>query len=156
MKIARCPACHAHIDLEAVVQDEAGRELLAILARLDDQLGPALVQYLGLFRPAKQDLSNARATKLAREVLEMGAGPALREALLETVDAMRAKQAGGAYDRLTNHRYLKKVLASVEARGVVERDVTEQRMHVHGQRPGRASRSAQAIGALQNFGNRKS
>ena len=41
MHLSRCPICHSRISLEALVQDEAGRELLALVARLDTQTGAA-------------------------------------------------------------------------------------------------------------------
>ena len=71
MRLTRCPICHGRISLEALVQDEAGRELLALVARLDTQTGAALVSYLGLFRSASRDLANERALKLARETLAL-------------------------------------------------------------------------------------
>lgn len=61
MNLGRCPVCHSHISLEAIVQDDAGRELLAMLAGLDADLARPLVAYLGLFRPPRQDLRNVRA-----------------------------------------------------------------------------------------------
>ncbi|MDG2881475.1 hypothetical protein P7M59_26635, partial [Vibrio parahaemolyticus] len=61
MKLSRCPVCHANLHLEALVQDDAGRELLGEVAKLPDFVAKPMLSYLGLFRPAKQDLSNARA-----------------------------------------------------------------------------------------------
>jgi len=34
MKLGRCPVCHHHVNLEAVAQDEAAREMMAVVARL--------------------------------------------------------------------------------------------------------------------------
>jgi len=108
MRIGRCPVCHAHLHLDAMVQDEAGRDLMAILVTLPDDLGRALVGYLGLFRPAKSDLSNDRALRLARDVLALEPDPwRLAWALAETVESLRAK---GGSRRMTNHNYLKRVL----------------------------------------------
>ena len=107
MMLGRCPVCHAHISLEAVCQDEAGRELLGLLATLPGETGRALVQYLGLFRPEKRDLANDRALRLAREALALSADPArLARAMSETVEALRAKGGGP----LRNHNYLRRVL----------------------------------------------
>lgn len=109
MNLGRCPVCHSRISLEAVVQDEAGRALLALLAGLPSDLGAALVSYLGLFRSPTRDLPNDRALRLAREALALEASqPRLAIALGETVEALRAK--GG--DPLKSHNYLKKVVAS--------------------------------------------
>ena len=149
MELCRCPTCHARIDLEAVVQDEAGRELLAIMARLEPDLAKALIQYLGLFRPPKSDLTNARAVKLAEQVLCIDSSPAMQHALLETVQAMRAKAQEAGFKRLQNHNYLESVLASVRAKGVVEREtpapVAQQRQ---------VSRTGLGMNALQQFAGR--
>jgi hypothetical protein len=108
MRIGRCPVCHAHLHLDAMVQDEAGRDLMTILVNLPDDLGSALVGYLGLFRPSRSDLANDRALRLARDVLALESDPArLAWALSETVESLRAK---GEARRMTNHNYLKRVL----------------------------------------------
>jgi hypothetical protein len=113
MMLGRCPVCHIQISLEAVCQDEAGRELLGILANLPGEASRALVQYLGLFRPEKRDLSNDRALRLAREVLALCADSLrLSAAMSETVEAIRAKS--GAVP-MKNHNYLKRVLEGMPA-----------------------------------------
>jgi len=113
MILGRCPICHSRISLEACVQDEAGRELLAAIAKLDAALAVPLVSYLGLFRAPNRDLDNGRALRLLREVMALGEpgtgyGPRLAHALAETVEAIRAK--GGV--PLKSHGYLKRVLES--------------------------------------------
>lgn len=116
MKLGRCPTCHAHLQLEAIVQDDAGRELLALLAGLDADLGRALVTYIGLFRTSARDLANDRALRLAREVLALdAAGQRLADALASTVESIRGK-AGAA---LKNHNYLARVIESTPARCAV-------------------------------------
>lgn len=107
MHLGRCPVCHARISLDAVVQDEAGRELLGILSKLDTDTGAALVAYLALFRSASRDLSNAKALKLAKEVLAMAQPAAITHAMRQTVDNLLGKKP------LNNHNYLAKVLADV-------------------------------------------
>ena len=108
MMLGRCPVCHSQISLEAVCQDEAGRELLGLLANLPGEASRALVQYLGLFRPEKRDLSNDRALRLAREVLALCADSLrLSAAMSETVEAIRAKS--GAVP-MKNHNDLRRVL----------------------------------------------
>ncbi len=108
MRLGRCPVCHAHLHLDALVQDDAGRELLGLLAGVSGDLGRALVSYLVLFRPSKTDLSNERALRLAREVLALcDDAVRLAWALSETVQSIRAK---GEDRRMTNHNYLRRVL----------------------------------------------
>lgn len=130
--LGRCPVCHSQISLEAVCQDEAGRELLGILANLPGEASRALVQYLGLFRPEKRDLSNDRALRLAREALALCADSLrLSAAMSETVEAIRAKS--GAVP-MKNHNYLRRVLEGmpvampVQAGGQLV-DALAMRMH---------------------------
>ena len=110
-----CPCCHAQFSVEAIIQDEADRELLG----LKSTLPPATFSYLALFRSEKRALSWERALKLAREVVEIGDGKAgtgdrgpeigaLNEAMMETVEALRGKGKGP----LKNHNYLKRVMES--------------------------------------------
>lgn len=108
MNLGRRPVCHNHIALEAITQDDAARELLGLLAAAPEDLGRALVAYLGLWRPAKQDLRWDRALRLAREVLALESDPArLAWALAETVEAIRAK---GGQTPIKSHGYLRRVL----------------------------------------------
>lgn len=109
MQLGRCPACHHRIDLQMILQDEAGSQLLGLLAKQPKDVAMPLVQYLALFRPAKTDLTNTRALKLAKEVLGFG-GP-LGTALDKTVASIMKQRAGQSQVKpLANHNYLKQVL----------------------------------------------
>jgi len=112
MNIGRCPVCHSHIQLEAVVQDEAMSKLIGILAGMDGQLSRPLVSYLGLFRPAKRDLANDRALRLCLEVIDLTSSrDHLAAAVSQTVEMIRAKGGGP----LKNHNYLKRVLENIDS-----------------------------------------
>jgi len=149
MQLCRCPLCHARINLDALCQDEAGRELLGLLAGLDTLAGNALVGYLGLFRPATRDLSNDRALRLAREALSLGETNAVATAMAETVQAMRAKQDEGEFRPLTNHRYLHRVLESVSSRPAALPITGSQQALNATKKP--ASKSAQALDMLSQY-----
>ncbi|SEQ24235.1 hypothetical protein SAMN03080615_00863 [Amphritea atlantica] len=112
MQLTRCPICHSRLSLESLVQDEAGRDLLALLARLEKNTGTALVTYIGLFRSPSRDLANDRALRLANEALELAEPNVLTAALVHTVESMRAKQQLGHFKPLSNHNYLRRVLES--------------------------------------------
>lgn len=113
MMLGRCPVCHSHLALEAMVQDDCARELLGVLSGLQATTSRALVAYMGLWRPAKQDLRWDRALRLAREVLALEADTArLAWALTETVEALRSK--GGPLP-IKSHGYLKRVLEGAPA-----------------------------------------
>ena len=113
MKLGRCPICHSHLHLDALIQDDAGSELLGVLAGLGRPLARPLVQYLALFRPAKSDLSNARALKLAQETLDLADRDSLIAALHDTIRSLHEKRQRGENKPLKNHNYLKQVMASV-------------------------------------------
>lgn len=113
MKLGRCPVCHSNIHLDQLVADEAGRQLLGQFARMNYKLGGAMVAYLALFRPTKQDLSNTKALTLVQETLALTTNlNALAEALEQTVASLQQSRINGTGKQLTNHNYLRKVLTA--------------------------------------------
>lgn len=140
MNLCRCPVCHAHVSLEAVVKDDATRDLIALLTTLDPDVARQLVAYLGLFRPEKQDLRTVRALQLAREVLELAPPTGrLATALSETVESLRAK----AGPTLKNHNYLRRVLDNTPEQSAPAALAPRQ--------PGGSSKTAAAFAALETF-----
>jgi len=113
-----CPCCHAHVPLEAALQDEAGRELVAMLAAMRPTLALPLVHYLGFFRPLRQQLGWGRSLRLAHEVVALHPEDTdrLMLALLEASRGLDDKRAQPGWKPLGNHNYLKRVLESVQAR----------------------------------------
>lgn len=120
MQLNRCPVCHSRIGLEQLVQDEAGRDLLALIAKQDKLLGMVLVTYIGLFRSKSRDLANDRALRLAKETLELAPEASLLTATAQVVESMRAKQQQGNFKPLVNHNYLKRVLEDSSETVVIE------------------------------------
>lgn len=126
----RCPVCHASFTVESLCQDDAGRELLGIVARLPPHIGGPVVGYVGLFRAASRDLANDRALRLLNEALALTVDTErLALACAQVVENMRKKQVEAAglacpetnkpcpfhpqstWKPLSNHNYLKKVLS---------------------------------------------
>lgn len=141
--LRRCPICHSRISLDALVQDQAGREFMALLAECDTQAGAALISYLGLFRSPGRDLSNGRALRLATEALGLSADTQrLTVAMCDTVEALRRK---GQRQPLRGHGYLRRVLASTVSvsPAPVSAPVSAR------------SKQGQAIVRLQDFKRRK-
>jgi len=150
MQLGRCPICHSRLNLDALAQDEAGRELLGLLAQLDTLAGTALVGYLGLFRPATRDLANDRALRLARESLALhNDSITLTTAMHECVQSMRVKQDQGAFKPLTNHNYLKRVLETVAVSSMPTALMPAQHAIQTPAKP--LSKTAQAIDALKTY-----
>ncbi|MBP4133542.1 hypothetical protein [Gallibacterium anatis] len=111
MKLCRCPICHSDIHLDQLLEDDAGRELLGLIAQCQAEVARPLVAYIGLFRPEKSQLSNSRAVKLIKEVFELfPSSLLLAHALSETVRAVQDKRRNNQNRAaLTNHNYLKQV-----------------------------------------------
>lgn len=111
MKLCRCPICHSDIHLDQLLEDDAGRELLGLIAQCQAEVARPLVAYIGLFRPEKSQLSNSRAVKLIKEVLALyPQSLLLAHALSETVRAVQDKRRNHQNRAaLTNHNYLKQV-----------------------------------------------
>lgn len=112
-----CPCCHAHIPLEAALQDDAGRELVAMLASMPAELARPLVHYLSFFRPAKQQLGWGRALRLAREVLALLTDQAvLAAALIEAARSLDDKRTAPGWKPLGNHNYLRRCMETAGVR----------------------------------------
>ena len=113
MKLTRCPICHNEISLEALLEDDSGRELLTLVTKLTHGCAKPMISYIGLFRTPKSNLSNSRAVKLITEVLALyEPSRHLAHALRETVNNIHAKRILGEYKALKNHNYLKSVYES--------------------------------------------
>lgn len=111
MKLGRCPICHSHLHLDALVQDAAGRQVLGLISKLGYRLAPVITGYIALFRPEKRDLANDRALQLIEETLALTNNqPLLAEALRDTLEQLYQNRLNGKLKPLSNHNYLKKVI----------------------------------------------
>ncbi|MCR9669564.1 hypothetical protein [Vibrio parahaemolyticus] len=124
MKLTRCPICHTNLHLDALIQDQSGKELLGEVASLPDFVARPMLAYLSLFRPAKSDLSLSRTLRLLREVTEeYKADHVLASALVECVGKLREKRAQYNDTKpLANHNYLKQVYKTIAVRNNVHVD----------------------------------
>lgn len=145
MQLNRCPICHARIGLEAMAQDEAGRELLGLLAGFDSDTGAALLGYLALFKSSSRDLPNDKALRLTKEVIALGNKLVVTQAMRQTVDSLFGKRG----KPLTNHNYLKRVLEDMPVLSPSPQPSPVGR----GDHVVKPSKTAQALQALENFGN---
>lgn len=123
MKLCKCPICHSDISFEALIEDDAARELFNTVITMGSGCGAAVVPYLGLFKPEKSSLSNSRALKLVKSLLEMyQPSNVLERALRDTVEQVRRnRRETGRIEPLANHNYLKKVYESVKVQFAVVR-----------------------------------
>ncbi|WKE64356.1 hypothetical protein PVT67_11765 [Gallaecimonas kandeliae] len=131
MKLSRCPVCKTNLHLDAMVSDEATRDLLSFAVRLPKRLGQALVQYIALFRPEKSDLTNARALRLMQEALALSANERrLAEALEATVASLAKRRLERGWQPLTGHQYLNKVLETLPLESVSAPQTKSQSLEV--------------------------
>jgi hypothetical protein len=66
-----CPACGCRGDVEAFLVEEEAKRMAARFAELEPALGKALLRYLRLFKPAKQELRSARAAALIADLVTL-------------------------------------------------------------------------------------
>jgi len=66
-----CPACGAVFSLDTLLGNDGAREAVMAALAMPAPLGKLMVQYLGLFRPAKRQLSFDRVANLLNELLPM-------------------------------------------------------------------------------------
>ncbi|HHX2523137.1 TPA: hypothetical protein ACU8BU_001386 [Neisseria subflava] len=120
--ICRCPNCGAANSLDSLVSDAEAAEVLKMLLELDADIGKAAIRYIGLFRPAKSQLSWARTAKLLNELLPMiKAQEAARDGVCFPVPAeawihgfnetVNARDQGRLKTPLKSHGYLYEILA---------------------------------------------
>ena len=67
----KCPNCGAVHSLDSLINDAEASAVLRAVLEMDAELGKAAIRYIGLFRPAKSQLSWARTAKLLNELLPM-------------------------------------------------------------------------------------
>ena len=120
--ICRCPNCGAANSLDSLVGDAEAAEVLKMLLELDADIGKAAIRYIGLFRPAKSQLSWARTAKLLNELLPMiKAQEAVRDGVCFPAPAeawihgfnetVNARDQGRLKTPLKSHGYLYEILA---------------------------------------------
>lgn len=136
-----CPSCHAHHSIDAWLNDADARLAMSAAAELPAELGPVVLRYLGLFRPAQQSLRWARANKLLMEILAwLQAGnirrhsrswpvtPASLRAAIETVLARRDKLDLP----LADHAYLLSVIAGHADKAEAQAETASETQRRHG------------------------
>jgi hypothetical protein len=146
----RCLNCGALMSLDLVVQHDGAREAVQIALQLPAPLGKWLIQYVGLFRPAKNPLSLDRLANLLGDLLPMITAAQIRwdgrdwPAPLEVwAEALRTmverRDAGKLRLPLNNHNYLLSVIADLGERAAAKRETdteAQRRERPEGRREG--------------------
>lgn len=137
---AVCPTCGTYGSIQIFLADKAARGFDALIARLAPDIGPLVLEYLGLFSPPKRALTWPRARRLLEELIPMieagqvqrhgRAWAAPREAWRSAIQQMLDRR-----DRLqlplANHGYLLEIIAGSQNRAEAQQEErVEQRRQV--------------------------
>ena len=125
----KCPNCGAVHSLDSLINDADASAVLKAVLEMDVELGKAAIRYIGLFRPAKSQLSWARTAKLLNELLPMIKAqeaardgvcfPAPTEAWIHGFnETVNARDQGRLKLPLKSHGYLLEIISQWQGSGV--------------------------------------
>ena len=118
----KCPNCGAVHSLDSLINDADASAVLRAVLEMDAELGKAAIRYVGLFRPAKSQLSWSRTAKLLNDLLPMMkaqtaerdgvSSPAPAEAWLHGFnETVNARDQGRLKLPLKSHGYLLEIVS---------------------------------------------
>ena len=125
----RCPNCGAVHSLDTLINDADASAVLKAVLDMDAEFGKAAIRYIGLFRPAKSQLSWARTAKLLNELMPMikaqeavrdgVSSPAPAEAWLHGFnETINARDQGRLKLPLKSHGYLLEIVSQWQGSGL--------------------------------------
>ena len=124
----KCPNCGAVHSLDSLINDADASAVLKAVLEMDAEMGKAAIRYIGLFRPAKSQLSWARTAKLLNELLAMIKAqeaardgvcfPAPTEAWIHGFnETVNARDQGRLKLPLKSHGYLLEIISQWQGSG---------------------------------------
>lgn len=125
----KCPNCGAVHSLDSLINDADASSVLRAVLEMDVEMGKAAIRYVGLFRPAKSQLSWSRTAKLLNELLPMMkaqtaerdgvSSPAPAEAWLHGFnETVNARDQGRLKLPLKSHGYLLEIVSQWQGSGL--------------------------------------
>ena len=125
----KCPNCGAVHSLDSLINDADASAVLRAVLGMDAEMGKAAIRYVGLFRPAKSQLSWARTAKLLNELMPMikaqeavrdgVSSPAPAEAWLHGFnETVNARDQGRLKLPLKSHGYLLEIVSQWQGSGL--------------------------------------
>ena len=125
----KCPNCGAVHSLDSLINDADASSVLRAVLEMDAEMGKAAIRYIGLFRPAKSQLSWARTAKLLNELMPMikaqeavrdgVSSPAPAEAWLHGFnETVNARDQGRLKLPLKSHGYLLEIVSQWQGSGL--------------------------------------
>ena len=125
----KCPNCGAVHSLDSLINDADASAVLRAVLEMDAEMGKAAIRYVGLFRPAKSQLSWARTAKLLNELTPMiKAQEAVRDGVSSSAPAeawlhgfnetVNARDQGRLKLPLKSHGYLLEIVSQWQGSGL--------------------------------------
>ena len=125
----KCPNCGAVHSLDSLINDADASAVLRAVLEMDVEIGKAAIRYVGLFRPAKSQLSWARTAKLLNELMPMMKAqtaesdgvshPTPAEAWLHGFnETVNARDQGRLKLPLKSHGYLLEIVSQWQGSGL--------------------------------------
>ena len=125
----KCPNCGAVHSLDSLINDADASSVLRAVLEMDAEMGKAAIRYIGLFRPAKSQLSWARTAKLLNELMPMIKAqeaardgvcfPAPAEAWIHGFnETVNARDQGRLKLPLKSHGYLLEIVSQFQGSGL--------------------------------------
>lgn len=125
----KCPNCGAVHSLDSLINDADASAVLRAVLEMDVEMGKAAIRYVGLFRPAKSQLSWSRTAKLLNELLPMMkaqtverdgvSSPAPAEAWMHGFnETVNARDQGRLKLPLKSHGYLLEIVSQWQGSGL--------------------------------------
>ena len=164
----KCLNCGAVHSLDTLINDAEASAVLKAVLEMDAEMGKAAIRYIGLFRPAKSQLSWARTAKLLNELLPMIKAqeaardgvcfPAPTEAWIHGFnETVNARDQGRLKLPLKSHGYLLEIVSQWQGSGFPPPPPSLSPTLSHGER-GRRRRTVKTAaggGSLGRMGRRR-
>ena len=154
----KCPNCGAVHSLDSLINDADASSVLRAVLEMDAEMGKAAIRYVGLFRPAKSQLSWARTAKLLNELIPMikahtavrdGVSfPAPAEAWLHGFnETVNARDQGRLKLPLKSHGYLLEIVSQWQGSGLPSPQPSPTGRGGEGSTPSKLRQGVAALGA---------
>jgi len=154
----KCPNCGAVHSLDSLINDADASAVLRAVLEMDVEMGKAAIRYVGLFRPAKSQLSWSRTAKLLNELLPMikaqeavrdgVSSPAPAEAWLHGFnETVNARDQGRLKLPLKSHGYLLEIVSQWQGSGLPSPQPSPTGRGGEGGAPSKLRQGVAALGA---------
>lgn len=154
----KCPNCGAVHSLDSLINDADASAVLRAVLEMDVEMGKAAIRYVGLFRPAKSQLSWARTAKILNELMPMMKAqeavrdgvsyPAPAEAWLHGFnETVNARDQGRLKLPLKSHGYLLEIVSQWQGSGLPSPQPSPTGRGGEGGAPSKLRQGVAALGA---------